>query len=705
MAQISIGGGISIGAGIILDGGPPPPPPANTILPAITGTAQSGYTLGVSTGTWDNNPTGYTYQWQHGTTNIAGATASTYTLDATYAGETIRCVVTATNAVGSVSATSNPTAAVVAYPVNTVLPVISGTVEVGQTLTASTGTWSNTPTSYSYQWQQGTTDISGATSSTYVIYGAYGGSTIRCKVTATNAVGSATATSASTVPALGVPFITAAAVITGTAAQGQTLSVTTGTWAGTTPITFVYQWQHNNTNISGATSSTYTIDGAYAGETINCIVSATNVYNSMVNTGTYNAGPTATVTPLTPVNSVAPTITGTAQNGQTLTASTGTWTNYVASYTYQWQQGTTNIAGATSSTYVLDATYVGVTIRCVVTATNVTGSASANSASTAAVLPLAPVNSVAPAVTGTAKNTYTLTASTGTWSGSPTFTYQWQQGTTNISGATSSTYLLDDTYVGVTIRCVVTATNAGGSASANTASTAAVLAVPTSGLVLWLDATNPNSGYERTNTVYDISPAAIGGQGWNGNGSNPTFSYANNGYWAVDSNYQQYINVGPYAGANSWTAITIAAWVKIGDTNSTKDIVAKEGLYKLRIDGTSPKVLISNGSGWTYNTTFGSNLSTSTWALVSVTAGTAGVVGYVNTTASVVSGSSFTLGTGASGQGGVQFLVGAYAYNSNNNRAEYYNGGLGSVMTWNRALTSTEITQVYNHGKANYGLS
>jgi hypothetical protein len=229
--------------------------------------------------------------------------------------------------------------------------------------------------------------------------------------------------------------------------------------------------------------------------------------------------------------------------------------------------------------------------------------------------------------------------------------------------------------------------------------------VPTSGLVLWLDATNPTSGYERTGDVYDISPAALGGQGWQSNGGNPTFSYSNGGHWVVDSNKQQFINIGPYVGTNTWTAITIAAWVKIGDTNSTKDILAKEGLYKLRIDGATPKVLLSNGSGWTYNNTFGSTLSTSTWALVSVTAGPAGVVGYVNTTASVVTSSSFTLGTGAGGQNGVQLLVGAYAYNSNNARAEYYNGGLGSVMTWNRALTSTEITQVYNHGKANYGLS
>jgi len=381
MGQISIGGGISIGAGIILDGGPPPPPPVNTILPAITGTAQSGYTLGVSTGTWDNNPTGYTYQWQHGTTNIPGATSSTYTLDATYAGETIRCVVTATNAVGSVSATSAATAAVVAYPVNTVLPAISGNTAVGSTLTVSTGTWNNSPTGYTYQWQHGTTDISGATSSTYVIYGGYAGETLRCVVTATNAIGSNSATSASTSAVMGGPFLMAAAVISGTARNGQTLSVSTGTWAGTTPITYTYQWAHSGTNISGATSSTYTLDATYVGETINCNVTATNIVSS----ATYNAGPTATVAPLAPSNTSVPTISGTQNVGSTLTTTNGIWNNTPSSYTYQWKRSGTNISGATSSTYTLVSADQSATITCAVTATNVTGSATATSAATGSI--------------------------------------------------------------------------------------------------------------------------------------------------------------------------------------------------------------------------------------------------------------------------------------------------------------------------------
>lgn len=94
----------------------------------------------------------------------------------------------------------------------------------------------------------------------------------------------------------------------------------------------------------------------------------------------------------------------------------------------------------------------------------------------------APVNTSLPVISGTVAAGNTLSVSTGTWAAqpAPTYTYQWQEGTTNISGATSSTLLLTLDYVGSTIRCIVTATNSEGSASATSASTSAV-AVPAIG--------------------------------------------------------------------------------------------------------------------------------------------------------------------------------------------------------------------------------
>lgn len=81
-------------------------------------------------------------------------------------------------------------------PVNTALPTITGTLAPGQTLTATTGTWTNSPTSYSYQWYRGGVAIGGATNSTYVTTIADAGAVITVVVTATSAGGSASATSA-----------------------------------------------------------------------------------------------------------------------------------------------------------------------------------------------------------------------------------------------------------------------------------------------------------------------------------------------------------------------------------------------------------------------------------------------------------------------------------------------------------------------------
>ena len=73
-------------------------------------------------------------------------------------------------------------------PVNTVAPAITGTAEVGQTLTCSQGTWTGTaPITYAYQWKRNGSNIGGATNSTYVLVTADAGTTVSCTVTATNA--------------------------------------------------------------------------------------------------------------------------------------------------------------------------------------------------------------------------------------------------------------------------------------------------------------------------------------------------------------------------------------------------------------------------------------------------------------------------------------------------------------------------------------
>jgi hypothetical protein len=117
---------------------------------------------------------------------------------------TIRVAVTATNSAGpSTPASSNQTAEVMnaSVPVNTALPTITGTAKTGQTLTAGNGTWTESPTSYAYQWQRCDTAgancsiIAEATKQTYAIAPGDAGSTIRVAVTATNSAGPSSAAS------------------------------------------------------------------------------------------------------------------------------------------------------------------------------------------------------------------------------------------------------------------------------------------------------------------------------------------------------------------------------------------------------------------------------------------------------------------------------------------------------------------------------
>lgn len=134
-------------------------------------------------------------------------------------------------------------AAATVAPVNTGPPAITGTATVGQTLSASDGTWSNAPTSFSYQWLRcngggnSCASIPGATGKTYVLTAADVGQTLRVRVTATNADGSASAQSDQTAavsPATSnaVPKNTAPPAVTGIAKVGQTLAASPGTWSG-----------------------------------------------------------------------------------------------------------------------------------------------------------------------------------------------------------------------------------------------------------------------------------------------------------------------------------------------------------------------------------------------------------------------------------------------------------------------------------------
>jgi len=177
-------------------------------------------------------------------------------------------------------------------PLNASPPTVSGTDRVGQTLSASTGSWGGvTPMTYSLRWQRcdpggsSCSSIAGATSQTYVVATNDLGMTIRINVTATNADGSSQALSdpsGAIAPLGSAPANTGQPNPSGTAQDGQTLTVDNGTWSGTEPITFSSQWQQCTavnpvcTDIPGATASSYLVATADVGSTLRAIITATN---------------------------------------------------------------------------------------------------------------------------------------------------------------------------------------------------------------------------------------------------------------------------------------------------------------------------------------------------------------------------------------------------------------------------------------------
>ena len=369
-----------------------------TGAPTINGTAQVGETLTADTsGIVDADGltnVSYSYQWirNDGTTDtdIQGATSSTYTLVSADEGKTIKVRVSFTDDAGHsetlTSGTTNAVAARANSPA-TGLATISGTAQVGEVLTADTPGIVDadglTSVSYSYQWirNDGNTDadIGGQTASTYTLVTTDQGKTIKVKVSFTDDQGNEeTLTSAATAEVAAKPNSapTGLPTINGTAQVGETLSADTSAIAdedGLTNVSYSYQWIRNDgetdTDVEGATDATYQLSGGEVGETIKVRVSFTDDADheetlTSAATGVVAAKPNSPATG-------APTIDGTAQVGETLTALTNGITDEDGltnpTYRYQWirsDNGTdANIAGQTDSTYTLVAADQGKTIK------------------------------------------------------------------------------------------------------------------------------------------------------------------------------------------------------------------------------------------------------------------------------------------------------------------------------------------------------
>ncbi len=272
--------------------------------------------------------------------------------------------------------------------------------------------------------------------------------------------------------------------VSGTAAVGHTLTSSTGSWNGAA-TGYSFQWQRCSAggtgcaDIAGATGPTYTLAAADGGMSVRATVSATNVNGA----SPYAASADVVVVPA-PAASAPPVVSGPAGVGKHLSTTDGSW-NTSATFAYQWQRCAAGgscipISGATAATYALVGADAGHTLKAIVTATNVAGTASSTSAASHEVVAV-PRSRSAPRISGKTSVGHRLAAGRGKWTWTPTkFRYQWLRCSASgsrcvaIKKASRATYRLAKKDAGHRLRLRVTATNAAGGRSATSRSTARV---------------------------------------------------------------------------------------------------------------------------------------------------------------------------------------------------------------------------------------
>ena len=374
--------------------------PANltaTGAPVIRGMAQVGETLWVdTTGIEDGNGLDrvrFEYQWTSdvgsGDVDIAGATHLTYAWSETEEGRTVSVRVSFVDRLGYAESVSSEAVGTVATttaantPANGA-PSITGTAQVGETLTADTSGISDddglTSVAYRYQWLADDADIAGATATAYTLVDTDEGAVIKVRVSFTDDAGNQeTLTSAATdavsfavqqqtanSPATGAP------TISGVAQVGETLLVDTSGIAdadGLTNASYSYQWLSDDgstvTEIANATGPSFAVSADDEGSTIQVKVSFTDDAGhdeslTSAATDAVEARPNSLATG-------QPSIFGTAQVGETLTADTSGISDADGltnvAYRYQWLADDADIAGATATAYTLVDGDEGVVVK------------------------------------------------------------------------------------------------------------------------------------------------------------------------------------------------------------------------------------------------------------------------------------------------------------------------------------------------------
>ena len=604
--------------------------------------------------------------------------------------------------------------AAVSPPANTGAPTISGAATQGSALTASSGTWTNSPGSYAYRWQRcnaagaSCASISGATAQTYTVAPADVGSTLRAAVTATNAGGSATATSAQTgVVTNGLVAAYAFDEGSGTTAadvsgKGNIGTISNATWTSGGKYGSALSFNGTSAYVSVPDAASLDLSNQL---TLEAWVKPTALsgWEAIVNKeqpGNITYGLFANSATSQPAGIIYP-VGGTGESITRGTAqlATSVWTHVAATYDGStlslYVNGTLASSLAVSASIVTSASplkiggnsiwgeYFNGLIDNVRIYNRSLAQSEIQTDMNAAISSAAPpANTAIPSISGTPSQGSVLTAAPGTWTNSPTYAYQWRRcdsagaNCTNISGATATTYTVAAADAGSTLRVLVTATNAAGSATAVSAQVAVAA----------------NSGGPVAAYAFDEGSGATTAD----NSSNGNTGTITNATWAAG----KYGNALSFNGTSAFVTIadapslelakqmTVEAWVKPAALSAWQAVVNKEqpgnvtyGVWA-NSDTNQPAAIIypSGGTGESIARGPG-QLAAGTWTHLAATYDGTTLKLYVNG----------ALASSLAVTGSIASSTSPLRIGGNSIWGEYFNGLIDDVRIYSRALAQPEI--------------
>ncbi len=483
-----------------------------------------------------NGGTTPSYQWKLNGNNI-GINSTTYTSTSLANGDVVTCVLTSNATCASpATATSNSVTMTVGTSLtpSVTISTPSSTVCAGTNVifTAAPVNGGSAP---AYQWKKNGTNINVATSSTYSSTSLVTGDIITVVLTSNSTcVSTTTATSnaititisSAVTPSISISSGSGTGICSGASATFTATPVNGG-------LSPTYQWKKNGVDINGAVGSTYASTSLTNGDIISVVM-------------TSNAGCTTTSTAasnsitLTVASSVAPSVSIASASGTNICTGqsvtfTATPVNGGSAPTYQWKKNGINIGGATSSTYTSTILANGDVITVVLTSNApcaAPSTATSNSLTMSIVVNGIPSVSITSSPGNVLCNGQSTTFTATPVNGGLSPAYQWKKNGTNISGATSSTYISNTLATGDIITAAMTSNSTCVSQTGATSNAITVSIISNFNALVSISSTTGTNFCIGQNVSFTTTPV-------NG-GSSPTYQWKKNGIDIVGATSSTY---------------------------------------------------------------------------------------------------------------------------------------------------------------------